>query len=55
MKNNTIELIKMKVEILKLKANDYEWNCHVPADVKDELEQVLMQINNALQNNKDEV
>ena len=43
-----LELIKLRVEILKLKANDYDWCCHVPADVKTQLEETLKEINEKL-------
>jgi len=32
-----IRLVLAKVEILKLKANHYEWSCMVPDDVKEQL------------------
>lgn len=41
------KLIKMKLDILKLKADGYEWS-HSPDDVKEELEKVLAEINEAL-------
>ena len=41
------KLIKMKLDILKLKADGYEWS-HSPDDVKEELEKVLVEINEAL-------
>lgn len=44
-----IALITAKVEILKLKANDHDWCCYVPADVKKELEQTLEEINKELE------
>lgn len=40
-----IELIRTKVEILKLKADSYEWQCTVPPDVKTQLDEVLAEIN----------
>jgi hypothetical protein len=39
----------MKLDILKLKANHYEWSCHVPEDVRKELEEMLSKINSALE------
>ena len=42
------ELIKMKLEILKLKADDYNWQCHTPDDVKQMLEEILEEINQEL-------
>ena len=44
-----IELIKVKLEILKLKADDYSWQCHTPKDVKDQLEAMLIAINTELE------
>ena len=32
-----LTLMKMKLDILKLKADDYTWACHTPQDVKDEI------------------
>lgn len=46
------DLIKMKLDILKLKADDYNWQCHTPQDVKDELENCLKEINEALAKDK---
>ena len=43
-----ISLILAKVEILKLKADDYAWQCHVPKDVRDELEKALIEIEELL-------
>jgi FtsZ-binding cell division protein ZapB len=51
MNTERIELLKMKVEILKLKSNAYEWQCHTPQDVKDQLEQTLGEINARLTEN----
>lgn len=42
-------LIKMKLEILKLKADDYNWQCHTPKDIQEELERMLVEINKALE------
>lgn len=44
-----IELLKMKLEILKLKADDYNWQSHVPKAVRDELEKLLTEINAKLE------
>lgn len=43
-----VDLIKSRVEILKLKANDYEWQCHVPDAAKEGLEKALLDIDQAL-------
>lgn len=40
-----VNLIRAKVDILKLKANDYEWQCHTPKEVKQQLEEALEKIN----------
>jgi len=39
-----VNLIRAKVDILKLKANDYEWQCHTPKKVKEDLEKALEKI-----------
>jgi hypothetical protein len=46
-------LILAKVEILKLKANDYAWQCETPQKVKEELNKTLTEINGILED-KDE-
>ncbi len=43
------DLIKMKLEILRLKADDYNWQCHTPDDVRKELEEILKWIDAELQ------
>lgn len=43
-----IDLIKAKVEILKLRADDYNWSCHVHEDVKEELAKTLIEIERIL-------
>lgn len=43
-----IELTKARIDILKMKANDYEWSCFVPNDVKGSLEKSLVEIEQAL-------
>lgn len=40
------EAIKMKLEILKLKADD--WQCHTPKDVQVQLEGMLSELNEVL-------
>lgn len=45
-------LIKMKLEILKLKADDYNWQCHTPKDVREDLERMLTEINKALEGSR---
>lgn len=42
------KLILAKVEILKLKADDYNWACHTPNDVKEQIEQTLREIDELL-------
>jgi len=39
-----VELTKAKIEILKLKADDYTWQCHVDSNTKDMLEKTLKDI-----------
>ena len=43
-----VDLTKAKVDILRLKADDYTWACHVDADTKAQLEATLMDINSQL-------
>lgn len=43
-----VELVKARVDILKLKANQYEWSCFVPDDVKESLEKTLVEIDQHL-------
>jgi len=43
-----LDLIKCKLEILKLKADKYNWQCHIPDDIKQELEELLVTINREL-------
>jgi hypothetical protein len=43
-----MELIKAKLEILKLKANNYAWQCETPKDVREELEAMLVELNSEL-------
>lgn len=47
-----MEYTKMKLEILKLKANDYSWQCETPKDVREELEAMLAEINEKLNAHK---
>ena len=44
MNHERLEILKMKLEILKLKADDYNWQCHIPKDVKAGLEKILKEI-----------
>lgn len=46
--SHRVGLILAKVEILKLKADDYNWQCHVPKEVKDQLEKILSEIDELL-------
>jgi len=39
-----VELVKAKVEILKLKADDYTWQCYVDDKTKEQLENTLKEI-----------
>ena len=48
METKRIELLKMKLEILKLKADDYQWACHVDKETKASLESMLVEIDNTL-------
>ncbi len=43
-----ISLLKIKTDILMIKADDYHWQCNVPKDVKLELDSVLEDVNNQL-------
>lgn len=44
-----VDLIKARVDILKLKANDHDWSCYVPDSVKSQLEQTLVEIDKELE------
>lgn len=44
-----VKLIQTKIEILKLKADDYNWQCHTPNEVKKELDETLLEINKMLE------
>jgi hypothetical protein len=39
-----VTLLLAKVDILKLKADDYNWKCHTPQTVKEQLEIALNKI-----------
>lgn len=39
-----VDLVQTKVEILKLKADDYTWACYVDDKTKNDLENALLQI-----------
>lgn len=43
-----LDLIKARIEILKLKADDCNWQSYVPKDVKEQLEETLVFINSQL-------
>lgn len=45
------KLIVAKVEILKLKADDYNWKCMLTDELRHELEQALVEINHLLDPN----
>lgn len=51
--NQRFKLIECKLSILKLKADDYNWQCHTPNDVKLELEALLEEINRLLAQKED--
>lgn len=44
-----VDLIRAKIDILKLKANDHDWCCYVPDDVKKSLNATLAEINKELE------
>lgn len=46
--SDRVQLVLARVEILKLKANDHDWSCYVPDDVKVQLEQELLNIDGLL-------
>jgi hypothetical protein len=46
--SDKVKLILAKVEILKLKADSYIWQCHVSKDVKEQLEKILIDIDEQL-------
>lgn len=43
-----ISLVLARVEILKLKANDHDWQCYVAKDVRESLEGSLIEIDKEL-------
>lgn len=43
-----VQLMQTKVEILKLKADSYNWQSHVPKDVQEQLEKTLADIEHDL-------
>lgn len=47
-----IQLLRMKIDILKLKADDHDWQCYVPDNVKLELENALVEIDKALEESR---
>lgn len=44
-----IDLIKARIDILKLKSNDHDWACYVSDNVKSQLEQTLVEIDKELE------
>jgi hypothetical protein len=40
-----VNLLRAKIDILKLKADDHDWQCYVPKKVKEELEYALEKVN----------
>lgn len=44
-----IKLVLARVEILKIKADDYTWSCYVPDNVKKQLEESLKEIDGLLE------
>ena len=46
--NDFIKLLEMKFKIIEMKADHYNWSCHVPQETKDQLEQMLLKIDKQL-------
>lgn len=49
-----LNLLNMKFKILEMKADHYNWSCHVPQELKDQIEEVLIEINSELEGDKNE-
>ena len=43
-----VSLVNSKIEILKLKADDYTWQCHIDNDTKAQLNSTISLIDNML-------
>lgn len=43
-----VQLILARVELIKLKADDYNWQCHVPPAVKQMVHDTLAEIDRLL-------
>jgi len=43
-----VNLVLSRIEILKLKADHYNWHCYVPDEVKEQLEDTLLMIGSEL-------
>jgi hypothetical protein len=43
-----VTLSMARIDILKLKADDYNWQCHTPQNVKEQLENSLLEIDELL-------
>jgi len=49
-----INLLNMKFKIIEMKADHYNWSCHVPQETKDQLEEMLVSIEKQLKEKGDE-
>ena len=49
-----INLLNMKFKIIVMKADHYNWSCHVPQETKDQLEEMLVSIEKQLKEKGDE-
>ena len=43
-----VDLTRAKVDILKLKADDYNWQCHIDTETKEQLLNTLEEIDKQL-------
>jgi len=43
-----IKLLEMKFKIIEMKSDHYNWSCHIPQETKDQLEEMLLKIEDAL-------
>lgn len=50
-----ILLMQMKMDILKLRANDHDWQCYIPQETKNQLLEMAKDIDDQLSNNDDVV
>ena len=47
-KTDFIKLLEMKFKIIEMKSDHYNWSCHTPQEMKDQLEEMLLEIDEQL-------